>query len=735
MRHLSLTMGFVLSVLLISAQNLLWAQDAPAADAAEPATAAEAPAAADAPLSEGFTDALSLEAVPEAKPLDMTLFAVPENGTPTELFAFIDALEGKIPRPTNEAEMEQLIDALTKAYLDVADKVLAHADATKEDKDRARQQKLVALSARARSDESAAGELDAFLNDLVAAAEDDAAKSEAYQMKVQALMSDAQRDPAALEKVAALADTILAEEKGEQLQLLGLELKAQTFLARMQSDPGAADAMLTFLDPMIAAEETAQIVREKAQEIKAVALLFAAETDPTKEAAFEGYFDELLAGPLSPESRQRLYQLRVQTLMPQQGEETDAETAAAKSQKLDALVERLLKEESDELKSLGYAAKGSSLMAAAQNDPKAIDALFAYADETLAAAASEKVKEQMAGLKIQGYMMKMQQGEKIESDLLAFLDKMIAEKPSEAFLGRLASIKIQILSMAVQSDPAQADALASALDAFAATSGTENLLPLGWANVYMAKINKIADDKGSIADLDAVLAELKTKLGDMPVLAVMLGDLQPAINKIGVSNGDSALLERVFGEFIELCSGSENEMLKGAAEVLSSALELKKLVGTEIAFEGIEAAPEKDKKFNSAELAGKYYLIDRWTTSDRGCFETIEELKELYGDFQPKGFEVVGINTDENTQMLSRVLEVFEMPWIVLSTKMSADAKLAEFPAAFAALPPGNRILVGPDGKTVLVTGDLGKIRELLTEKLGAPEKKTEAAPAADAEK
>lgn len=724
MRHLSLTMVFVLSVLLVSAQNLLRAQDAPAVEAAP------AEAAADASLGEGFTDALSLDAKPEVKPLDMTLFVVPENGTPAELFAFIDALEGKIPQPTNEAEMEQLIGALTKAYLEVADKVMAHADATKEDKDRARQQKLVALSARARSDESAAGELDAYLNDLIATAEDDTAKSEAYQMKVQALMSDAQRDPAALEKVAALADKILAEEKGEQLQLLGLELKAQTFLARLQNDPSAADAMLTFLDPMIAAEGTAQLVREKAQEIKAVALLIAAETDQTKEAAFEGYFDELLAGPLSPESRQRLYQLRVQTLMPQKGEEVDAETAAAKTQKLDALVERLLKEESEELQSLGYAAKANSLMTAAQKDPKAIDTMFAYADGILAASPSDKVKEQMAGLKIQGFMMKMQQGEKIEPELLAFLDKMIAEKPSEAFLGRLASIKIQILSMAVQNDPTQADTLASALGAFAATPGTENLLPLGWANVYMAKINKIADDKGSVADLDAVLAELKTKLGEMPVLAVMLGDLQPAIEKIGEANGDSALVERVFGEFIELCKGSENEMLKGAAEMLSSALELKKLVGTEITFEGIEAAPEKDKTFKSAELAGKYYLIDRWTTSDRGCFETIEELKELYGDFQPKGFEVVGINTDENTQMLSRVLEVFEMPWIVLSTKMTADAKLAEFPAAFAALPPGNRILVGPDGKTVLVTSDLGKVRELLTEKLGAPEKKAETAPA-----
>lgn len=724
MRRLLLTMVLGTLAVLVSAQSYLLAQDAAPKEADAPA--------ADTGLAEGFTDALSLDAEkPAVQPLDPALFAVPENAAPAEMFAFIDSLEGKLPQPTNEAEMQQLIDALTKCYLDVAEKVLAHPEATKEDKERARQQKLVALSARARSDENAAGELDSFLNEQIAAAEDDAAKSEAYQMKVQALMSDAQRDPAVLEKVAALADKILAEEKAEQLQLLGLELKAQTLLARLQNDPTVADAMLAFLEPMIAAEETAQTVREKAQEIKAVALLIAAETDATKEPAFEGYFDELLAGPLSPESRQRLYQLRVQTLMP--AENADEQVAAAKAQKLDALIERLLKEESEDLQSLGYAAKANALLAAAQKDPKEVDKLFAYADERLASAPSEQVKEQMAGLKIQGYMMKKQQGEQVEPEMLAFIDQMIAEKPSETFLGRLATIKIQILSMAVQTDPTQADALAEALNGFAATPGAENLLPLGWANVYMAKINQLADNKGSVADLDAILTELKAKLADMPILAVVLGDLQPAIEKIGAANNDPGLVERVFGEFIALCSGSDNEMLKGAAEVLEGALNLKKLVGTDIAFEGIEVAPEKDKKFNSSELAGKYYLVDRWTTSDRGCFETIDELKELYGDFQPKGFEVVGINTDADLQMLSRVLEVFEMPWIVLSTKLSADAKLPEFPAAFAALPPGNRVLVGPDGKTLMVTDDLAKVRDLLAEKLGVPEKKeapAEAAPA-----
>lgn len=676
----SVTLGMTFGLAALLAAPAVMADDDAAADnAAAPAAAEDtaAPAADDAALDEDFTDALSLDEADQPQEIDLTIFEVPENASPEELFAWVESLETKVPQPRSREEMEQMITALTAALNTVAEQVLAHPEATVDH------------------------------------------KMQAYQMRVQALLGNAQGDPSAIEKVTELADKILADEKEETLQLLGLELKAQTFLARMQQDPSAVEALRVFLDPIIDSPDTAQAVKEKAQEIKAVSLLISAEEDSAKTEDFENYFSELLAGPLSPESRERLYQLRIQSLMPEQDD--SPEKAEAKAKKLDELTDKLLNEQSDTLKALGYAAKANSLVAAAQKDPAAVDALFDYANKTLEVVQDSQTRQQMAGLMIQGYMLKMRAGEEVRDDLVAFLDKMIAEKPDETFLVRLVSVKIQILSMMVQEDPSKADVLAQALSDAPEVPGINNLLSVGWAGVYVARVKNIAAEKGSIDDLNAVLDQIKAKISDTPILALTLSDLQPQFEAIGAANGDPELLSKVYGDFIEICEKSDNEMLQGAAKILTNALQLTKIVGTEIAFKGIEVAPEADKQFDSETLKGKYFLVDQWTTKDQGCFEQIEEVKQLHADFSAKGFEVVGINTSDETELLTRVLEVFEMPWIILSGKQAEEQGIL-LPETLSALPPGKRVLVGPDAKVLLVTDDLQQVRELLAEKLGAAE-------------
>lgn len=681
----SVILGMVFAMATFLTGAMLPAQE----DGAEGAATAEVPVVApsadadvdteadtEAALTEGFTDALSLDESEQPQELDLSVFDVPENASPDELFAWVESLETKVPQPKSQEEMEQMVAALTAAFDKVAELVLSHPEATVEN------------------------------------------KMQAYQMRVQALLGGAQGDPSAIEKVTELADKILADEKEETLQLLGLELKAQTFLARMQQDPGAVDALRVFLDPIIDSAETTQTVKEKAQEIKAVSLLISAEQDSAKTDDFENYFNDLLAGPLSPESRERLYQLRIQSLLPDQ--EDDAEKAEAKAKKLDELIGKIMNEESETLKALGYATKANVLVAAAQKDPAAVDALFDFANKTLEVVQDGQTRQQMAGLMIQGYMLKMRAGEEVRDDLVAFLDKMIAEKPDETFLVRLVSVKIQILSMMVQDDSSKVDVLAKALEDAPEVSGINNLLSIGWSGVYMARVKNIAAEKGSIDDLNAVLEQIKGKLNDAPVLALMLGDLQPQIEAIGAANGDPELLAKVFGDFIEVCEKSDNEMLQGAANVLKNALQLSKLVGTDLNIKGVEVTVEADKPFDSVALEGKYFLVDLWTTKDQGCFEQIEELKQLYTDFNAKGFEVVGINTGDEKELLSRVLEVFEMPWVILSGKLAEEQGIL-LPEVLSTLPPGKRVLVGPDAKVLLVSDDLQQVRDLLTEKLGAP--------------
>ena len=693
---------------------------------------ADQKASADAavPSADEVQDALSLSDSAPAAELDMTLFTCPENAKPAELFAFVDGLDSKIPQPKTPEEMAKIVDAITTLYGEVAAQVLAHPEATDEEKTQAIQLKFVALTAKSRNDEAAQKELEEFLAQQLAEAKDDAAKVKAYQMKLQAMLSDAQTDPTVLDRVGAMADEILAQEKGEELQLLGLEVKSYTLLSQARADQKAADELLGFLNGILADESISQKMREKAQQTKIAAIQASPKPEEEKAAELDAYFDEVLAGELSPEARKDIYMMWIQTVMPQQPRQgmgqAQAPAAPIDPAKVEKLVGQLLKEESDELKSLGYAVKSSALMSAAQADPAALDALFKFAEEVLASAPSATVKEQMAGLMLQGYMMKMQQDKEAENELLAFLDRMIAEKPEGAFLERLNSIKLQVLSMQSQEKPEKIADLEKLLTELDGQEAYAKMLPMAWATVYMTKIQNIADNKGTVKELNGVLDALKAKLNDMPILSVLVGDLKDAIEKIGANNNDPELLGRVFKEFIDICSASENEMLKQAAEMLDGILKLSALSGKEVSFEGMAVAPEKDKKFDSSELAGKFYLVDLWTTSDPASFETVEELKELHGDFSPKGFQIVGINTDNDTAMLPRFLEVFSMPWIVLSQKLSADAGLAPLPSEFLALPAGTRILVGDDGKVLMVTADTDAIRKTLEEKLGVPEKKAE---------
>ena len=713
---------------LMFAVSVVSAQDAPAKE-----EKAEVPTAAE------VSDAMTL-AEPAAEPaaeLDMTLFECPKDAKPAELFAFIDGLDAKVPQPKTAEEMNKIVEAMTKLYGEVAEKVLAHPEATPEEKDQANQLKFVALTAQSRTDDAAKAELEAFVDAQLAAAKDVAAKMKAYQMKLQSMLGEAQADPKALDSVSALADEILAKEKGEELQLLGLEVKSYALLSKAQADQKAIEELTGFLNGILADTAISQKMREKAQLTKVAAIQASSKSEEEKAAELDAYFDELLAGELSPEARKQVYMMRIQTVMPQQpqgrpGMAPQEAPAPADPAKVDKLVGQLLKEESEELKSLGYAVKSNALITAVQADPAKVDELFKFAEGVLASSPSPTVKEQMAGLMLQGFMFKIQKDKAAEGELLAFLDKMIAEKPEEKFLQQLNTIKLQVLSMQAQEDPAKAADLEKALNELGNPEGYGQMVPVAWATVYMAKVQGIADNKGTVADLDAVLTALKAKLVEAPILAVLVGDLKESIEKIGANNNDPELLNRVFTDFIKTCSSSDNDVLKQAAEMLDGILKLSALKGKEVSFEGMTIAPEENKKFQSSELNGKIYLVDLWTTSDPASFETVEELKELHTDFSPKGFQIVGINTDSDTRMLPRFLEVFSMPWIVISQKLSTDAKLNPLPSEFLALPAGTRILVGADGKVIMVTGDMDAVRKQLEEKLGIPEQKAEEAKPAE---
>ena len=118
--------------------------------------------------------------VPEPLKIDESILALPENATFDELFEFINGLQTKLPVPKNQQERFAVIDAFSKTCLTAADKMLA-MDLTEEQRERAVQLKVVALTTRANIDEEAADQLNAFVDENIKNAISDEALVKTYK--------------------------------------------------------------------------------------------------------------------------------------------------------------------------------------------------------------------------------------------------------------------------------------------------------------------------------------------------------------------------------------------------------------------------------------------------------------------------------------------------------------------------------------------------------------------------
>ena len=166
-----------------------------------PVFAQTAPAAAQ-PAALSLDGIMGEEAAP-APAFDKSILEAPKDATPDELFDFVDSLQEKLPQPKSQEELYQIVDALSEAYLKIADQILAAKDLTPEQKDRATQLKVVALTSRANVDPKAADALNALVDETLKNAKTTEELVKAYQLKLQVLDAS-EKDPTA--KIDALAD-------------------------------------------------------------------------------------------------------------------------------------------------------------------------------------------------------------------------------------------------------------------------------------------------------------------------------------------------------------------------------------------------------------------------------------------------------------------------------------------------------------------------------------------------
>lgn len=77
----------------------------------------------------------------------------------------------------------------------------------------------------------------------------------------------------------------------------------------------------------------------------------------------------------------------------------------------------------------------------------------------------------------------------------------------------------------------------------------------------------------------------------------------------------------------------------------------------------IGADDRQGKRVDLDDYTGKVVLVDFWATNCAPCLAEFPNLKQMYQELQPQGFEIIGVSLDEDGQTVDAFCERARLPW------------------------------------------------------------------------
>lgn len=186
---------------------------------------------------------------------------------------------------------------------------------------------------------------------------------------------------------------------------------------------------------------------------------------------------------------------------------------------------------------------------------------------------------------------------------------------------------------------------------------------------YFLKIKKIQDKYGATSNeqekkklYDQIEKILKKRNSDM--VSYLKQNMDNKLGQTSIFTWMGILEPQELYELIELIPDGNYknsypyERLNELAENMRNSEvgnNYTNLEGVDV--NGDENSLEKYVKNN------KLTLIDFWDTACGSCIDTAIELKKIYNEYHDKGFEIVGVSTENDNQFWKNSINQNELPW------------------------------------------------------------------------